>query len=204
MIHIWRKETLCLLLILFFASYCHAQEQQTATSVQENVCLSVEELKLFEQLNAYRKSNGLTTVPLSRALCAVAQLHVKDLAEHYRVNSKCNLHSWSENGKWSACCYTPDHKEAQCMWDKPRELTDYVGDGYEIAFYTNQLEKLNAMTESALTQWKNSPAHLQVLINTNDFKEAQWHAMGVGIYKGFACVWFGMTADESPQPELCK
>ena len=46
---------------------------------------------------------------------------------------ECNLHSWSDKGPWSACCYTPDHAQAQCMWDKPSELTNYPGNGYEIS-----------------------------------------------------------------------
>jgi hypothetical protein len=49
----------------------------------------------------------------------------------------CNMHSWSDKGfnVWNSCCYTSDHAEAECMWDKPREITfgSFTGFGYENA-----------------------------------------------------------------------
>ena len=63
----------------------------------------------------------------------VAEAHVQDLSYNQPVGGQCNMHSWSDRGSWSGCCYTDDHAASQCMWDKPRELTRYPGNGFEIA-----------------------------------------------------------------------
>ena len=43
--------------------------------------------------------------------------------ERHPPSGQCNTHSWSANARWSACCYTRDHAQARCMWDKPREIS---------------------------------------------------------------------------------
>jgi hypothetical protein len=94
------------------------------------VCLSGEEKKLYDLIMAYRKSKKLPSIPLSQKLTVVAQIHAKDLAENYEFSpkNKCNPHSWSEQGKWSPCCYS-NHEQASCMWVKPKEITGYSGEG---------------------------------------------------------------------------
>ena len=79
-----------------------------------DVCLSSEEQKLYDLLMEYRKSKGLESIPLSARLTLVAQTHAHDLTDNYTFDydNKCNPHSWSKKGNWSACCYTNDHKEA--------------------------------------------------------------------------------------------
>ena len=81
----------------------------------------------------YRKSKKLSIIPLSKSLITVAQIHSRDLAENHPHNEICNAHSWSNNGAWESCCYTSDHAKASCMWNKPKELTNYNYPGYEIA-----------------------------------------------------------------------
>lgn len=82
--------------------------------LSSQTCLNEEEQRLYELIMEYRAANGLNSIPLSPKLTRVAQLHAKDLAEHYDPKSgQCNLHSWSKNGKWTACCYTDDHKQAK-------------------------------------------------------------------------------------------
>lgn len=166
---------------------------------EETGCLSAEERKLYDLLMDYRKSKGLAPIPLSPRLTIVAQLHAKDLSEHYTYDpdSKCNPHSWSRKGKWSPCCYTNDHKQAKCMWDKPREITGYPGNGYEIAYYSSA----GANAEEGITGWKASPGHNPVMINEGTWSRITWNAVGIGIYKEYGVVWFGEVMDEVSAPD---
>lgn len=152
--------------------------------------LSDEERKLYTIVMEYRKEKGLPNIPLSASLTYVAQTHVKDLANIKPDSGNCNTHSWSSNGPWNACCYTPDHAQADCMWSKPRELTSYKGKGYEIAFKSS----IDANAEAALAGWKSSPFHNAVIINQGIWNR-QWNAIGIGLYKGFAVIWFGNEFD---------
>ena len=144
---------------------------------------------------AYRKEKNLPPIPLSSKLTQVAQAHARDLATNYKfdVNNKCNPHSWSKKGKWSSCCYTSDHKQAQCMWDKPKEIAGYESPGYEIAYYSSK----GATAEEGLTGWQKSPSHNPLIINSGMWEKANWKAIGIGFYKEYGIVWFGEIADEA-------
>ena len=88
---------------------------------------------LCDAINQYRAQNGLGAIPTSVGLGRVARFHVEDL-EANQPAAGCNLHSWSfDDPRWTGCCYTPDHAQAQCMWDKPREISSYSSAGYEIS-----------------------------------------------------------------------
>ena len=104
------------------------------------------------------------------------------------------MHSWSDNGSWTACCYTSDHAKAKCMWDKPKELSSYKGNGFEIAFGTSGYT-VNAA--GALEAWKQSSGHNAVIINDGVWKTMKWQAVGIGIYKAYAVIWFGTQKDEA-------
>lgn len=184
-------------LLLFLAFLLTAAGE---TGSLETVCLSAEENKLYDLMMAYRKTKGLESIPLSAKLTQVAQVHAKDLAENYDpTQEKCNLHSWSKNGKWTSCCYTADHKQATCMWDKPREIAGYESNGYEISYYFSA----GADAESGLDGWKKSTGHNQMIINDGIWKKIKWNAIGIGFYKTYGVVWFGDKKDETPL-ELCK
>jgi Cysteine-rich secretory protein family len=158
------------------------------------ICVSKEEKKLFDLVNEYRRAKRLKPVPFSAKLTKVAQVHVRDLMENYKANNDvCNLHTWSSKGKWSACCYTDNHKQAQCMWDKPKEIADYATFGYEIAYYSSD----DVTAEEGLSGWKTSPGHNSVMMNMGIWHNVEWKAMGVGLYKNYGVVWFGETEDES-------
>lgn len=158
--------------------------------------LSTEEQKLYDLVMQYRKELGLPAIPFSPSLTFVAQTHVKDLAINRPDQGSCNTHSWSSNGKWSPVCYTKDHRQAQKMWNKPSELTDYKGKGYEIATMIYGTDKQYFMTATmALKSWKGSAAHNAVIINSGMWKSCDWQAIGIGIYKGYACIWFGKEPD---------
>ena len=159
----------------------------------EDICLNSEEKKLYDMIMEYRKSKGLESIPISFKLTEVAQIHARDLADNYvfDVDNKCNPHSWSEKGKWTSCCYTSDHKQASCMWAKPKEITGYAGNGYEIAFYGSS----GANAKDAIDGWKISPGHNPLLINLGIWSKVKWQAIGVGIYKEYGIVWFGEEND---------
>ncbi|MCJ8329219.1 MAG: CAP domain-containing protein [Lentisphaeria bacterium] len=154
----------------------------------------------------YRKEKGLPAIALSKSLTIVAQMHVRDLEinEPHKEASNCNMHSWSDVGeKWSGCCYTSDHKAAKCMWDKPRELTKYKGDGFEIAHgYLSGDSKATAA--GGLAGWKGSPGHNAVMINLGIWKKVKWQAVGIGIYEKYAVIWFGKEKDKAGIPGKCK
>jgi uncharacterized protein YkwD len=160
------------------------------------VCLSKEEDKLYRIITAYRKTKGLTAIPLSAKLSQVAQTHARDLMTNYTFDpdNKCNPHSWSSKGKWSACCYTSDHKQAKCMWDKPREIADYPANGYEIAYYSSA----GANADEALGGWKLSSGHNPLIVNEGMWSKVKWQAIGIGIFGEYGVVWFGEEADSTP------
>jgi hypothetical protein len=170
-----------------------------------DVCLSPAEKSLAIQINEYREEKRLPEVAISLSLTYVAQLHARDLMLHYKQNSRCNLHSWSDNGPWSSCCYTPDHRKASCMWNKPRELTKYPGDGYEIAFYSNYPYSSPAIfATDILKGWKKSNGHNEIIVNKGKWKTSTWKAMGIGVYGNYAVVWFGESEDKAGTPSVCQ
>jgi uncharacterized protein YkwD len=158
-----------------------------------NEMLSNEERKLLLLVNEYRESRGLPSVPLSASLTKVAQVHAKDLTENHSHNRRCNMHSWSRGGEWTACCYRDNHKNPECMWDKPREIAGYNSNGYEIVYWHSHA----VLAANALEVWKKSPGHHAVIANLGPFKDADWKAIGVGIYEGYATVWFGEMEDDT-------
>lgn len=176
-----------MLLVLGVKHECIAQE--------DTICLSPEEKKLYDLIMAYRKSKKLKPVPFSAKLTKVAQTHVKDLAANYNYedHGDCNPHSWSDKGVWTACCYTGDPKKAACMWDKPKEISDYESEGYEIAYYSSS----GASAVEGLEGWKKSHGHNPVLINSGTWSKTEWKAIGIGIYKEYGVVWFGELEDKS-------
>lgn len=168
----------------------------------EDICLTTEERKLYDLMMEYRKSKGLEAIPLSAQLTQVAHVHARDLAEHYTFDpkrNKCNPHSWSENGKWTSCCYTADHKQAPCVWRKPQEITGYPAYGYEIVYYSSN----GANAKEGLDGWKISPGHNTMIINSETWSKLKWNAIGIGIYKKYGLVWFGEAADASV-PSECR
>ncbi|MBL7848361.1 MAG: hypothetical protein JNL40_12910 [Cyclobacteriaceae bacterium] len=159
------------------------------------VCASVEEKKLYDFIMSYRKSKRLKPIPYSEKMTRVAQTHVRDLVEHFDYENRgdCNPHSWSDKGSWTPCCYTPDHRQAKCMWNKPKEISGYEGEGYEIAFYSSD----HAEALEALEGWKGSTGHNPLLVNSGTWSTLEWKAIGVGIYGQYAVVWFGILEDPS-------
>ncbi len=162
-------------------------------------CLSKEEQLLYSLLMDYRKNKGLPSIPNSVKLNKVARTHARDLVEHYQFDpdNKCNPHSWSNHGEWTSCCYTSDHKQASCMWAKPKEIADYDGNGYEIAYYSS----IGASAKEGLEGWKRSPGHNPLIVNSGIWSKVKWRAIGIAIYKEYGIVWFGENSDDSISPD---
>lgn len=158
--------------------------------------LSEAEANLYYLINEYRESLGLSKLSFSKSLTSVARAHVKDSHDYtprLQLDDRGiqgNLHSWSNNGNWSGGAYTPDHEHAEIMWDKPSELTDYAGAGYEISVY----HSIGIDPKLALDLWKSSSGHNEVIIGDNDWSFIT--TMGVAMDKNYSHVWFG--GDEDP------
>ncbi len=188
-------------LFLFFSKMTNSTTLQAGFG---EVCITPEEAKLHRLINEYRNSRGLSPIPLSLNLTKVAKAHTADLYYNNPHNDDlCNMHSWSAKGDWEPCCYTYDHANAECMWNKPREISNYKGDGYEIVFYMSPVNGIS-MAKESLDSWKLSPAHNNVIINAGIFRNAEWKAVGIGIYKEYVTVWFGEKTDDEGEPERCE
>ncbi len=171
-------------------------------------CLSAKEMELAKLLNDYRRANGLANAPLSKSLTQVAQAHALDLYTNHPDSGTdsrglaCNLHSWSNKGSWTAVCYTADHQYADKMWSKPAEISNgiYTSSGYEIS------AKNSNQTTAAefLNMWKSSSAHKAVILEQGSWANRKWPAMGVGIYEGYALVWFGDITDPQGSVAVCQ
>jgi len=127
------KKLLFLLVVPFVMGSAIAQE------------LTQEETNLYNLIMQYRAEKGLPSIPLSTSLTFVAKTHAKDLDQYQPDKGNCNMHSWSNKGPWTPCCYTRDHAKAKCMWDKPKELTNYSGNGFEIAYWTSETANARAI-----------------------------------------------------------
>lgn len=156
--------------------------------------LSPEEQKLYNLVNEYRAENGLAPIPASKALTTVANRHVLDLEENIdRVT-----HAWSD------AVYDSNNPDTfSSMWNAPQRFnTGYPGNGYENAHGGSG--GYIATAESALNSWKNSPLHNDVILNQGTWTDNSWNALGVGIYGGYAVLWFGEEVDPTGNPEITQ
>ncbi len=194
-----------ILLIIFLIANFQSFSQNRAPVTRDNTCLTTQEEQLAKLINEYRAAKKLPPIPVSVSLSHVARLHVIDLDKSFKIGGRCNLHSWSSDPRWSSCCYTPDHRKSECMWDKPRELTSYTGDGYEIAYYsTYDYPNESAFLKDAVEGWKSSKGHWEIVINEGKWEDVEWRAMGVGVYGDYAVVWFGELKDPQGSPKVCN
>lgn len=167
-----------------------SERQQSARTAVAGDGVNAEEKKLLRRINAYREGRGLPTIRFSKALSSVANRHVIDLHE----NIGFVTHSWSD-----APYNAADPRTYKSMWEAPQRLgTGYPTDGYENVCGTRG--RYTATAKDAFTLWKNSDAHNDTMLNKGVWKGTTWKAMGVGIYKGFAAVWFGEKVDPTGTP----
>jgi RTX calcium-binding nonapeptide repeat (4 copies) len=177
-----------------------------APTPQDSVSLA--EYQLYREIIAYRATQGLPALPLSKALSTTAGRHVVDTreniwAENVVLPPGANLHSWSD------AYYYEDGRAPEVMWYAPLRLgTGYSSPGYEItaAGYLNGT--------AALEAWKASPGHRAVLDNSGIWEDVTFASIGVGLetasnparygtYEGRVYhVWFGEAADPTGPPVI--
>ncbi|MGC8866260.1 MAG: SPOR domain-containing protein [Bacteroidales bacterium] len=170
-------------------------------AVPDNYCISAAELDLFNKINAYRTERGLPELSLSRSLSYVAYLHVRDLKINRPDSVKgCNKHSWSGQGNWSAFCFPRDQSRKKSVWDKPKEITRYPGQGFELLYHTSDGE---AIADDAMALWRSLAASQAILLNTGHYLKNKWKVVGVAMYKEYISVWFGEANDPETSVRMC-
>ena len=182
---------------LFFFLFTSAFTQK---GVPDDFCLTDDEYRLYELINAHRLINGLKEIPLSASLSYVARTHVIDLYTNHPDTSVCNLNSWSDKGTWTACCHNKYVPMEECIRNKPKELTTYTGEGYELTY----AEIFNTSADTVFRFWKKIDEANAFLLNEGSWEKKSWRAMGVGIYKNYAVLWMGQRADALAKPEKCS
>ncbi|MCF6170388.1 MAG: SPOR domain-containing protein [Bacteroidales bacterium] len=181
-------------LAILFSAHLFAQK-----NIPDDFCISHQEQQLFERLNILLEAYGKKPLQASPSLYYVAKLHVGDLAQNHPDTSVCNLSSWSGNGDWTACCYTPYLPNQDCMWDKPKELTRYPYRGYELVSYFE--DEFNV--DSVISLWGNSRQVLDMLLTDGNFAKKKWVCMGVGMNSNYVSVWFGQREDRAKKLVPC-
>jgi hypothetical protein len=172
-------------------------------------CLSAREADLIKMVNQYRERRGLPSIPVSRSLATVARLHASDLQNHTPdkgIDSRgmdCNMHSWSSYGNWTAGCYTNDHRFADLMRSKPREISANAYDdvGYEIVYWTTGQPTTPAL---AFESWNKSPDHRALIFETGKWAGIRFKAIGAAFTENYVVLWFGPLQDPSGSLSPCE
>ncbi len=155
-----------------------------------------DELTLYNLIMDYRGTLGLSTIPLSAGLTATAGRHVLDTV--YNTGAY-EGHSWSD-----AAYSGSDSSTYLNMWNAPTRIgTSYTGNGYEISTgYVGSFVTNTIMTAAnALANWQSSPGHNDVITNQSPWLQ-DWLAIGIGMHKGVAHVWFGHETDPGGTPTI--
>jgi hypothetical protein len=172
-----------------------AVSQAKALSIPVNDSLisgvSEDEKILFNMINDMRRQAGLSLISLSTDLCTVAHVHINDLLISKPQENGCGVHSWSASGKWTPCCNAKDPGGIQCMKLKPREITGYPGNGYELIYWGED----KATPADAAELWKQVEASSDMILSRGKWKKYLWKAIGIGIKDGYAVLWLGDKAD---------
>jgi hypothetical protein len=184
-----RKEIRLFFLLMFLAFSGIAGNISNDVSGNDTIIagISQDETILFNMINDMRRQNKLPSIPLSLDLCKVAQIHIADLIKWKPQEKGCSLHSWSGSGKWTSCCNTKEVFGIQCMKSKPREITGYLGDGYELIYWGED----NAIPAEAAALWKEVGASSDMILSKGKWSGYQWKALGAGIKSGYAVLWLG-------------
>ncbi len=171
-----------------------------AAQMSDPACLTDQEAEMVRFVNQYRVHSNFPPVKVSRSLVKVARIHAADLQKHRpdlghdSKGMRCTTHSWSSHGEWTPGCYTPDHRNADLMRNKPREITNYAYDdvGYEIIYWRS---KSPVVPEQAIEGWIKSQDHRALLFETGRWAGIDFKVVGVGIADNYLVLWFGPSID---------
>jgi hypothetical protein len=192
--------TVLLLLPIIFSGFIPRESDPVMPQdLPDEFCISSEEYRLYKLINDFRKENDLAVIPISSSLSYVAKIHVRDLADNRPDTSYCNLNSWSANGPWTSCCHSKYKPEPECILNKPRELTQYDGEGHELCYWDSE----GADPDTVFEFWATIEQAEDMILNREKWALYGWNSMGVGIYKGYASVWLGELVDSEPEPTIC-
>lgn len=86
------------------------------------------------------------------------------------------------------------------MHSKPKELTDYRYNGWELIFWDSEA----AQPDSAMEFWERTDISLNVLINNHPSYKKDWNAIGVAITGKYACLWLGHYDDPEEAVAPCS
>lgn len=166
----------------------------------QETCISDEENRLAGLINSLRKQNRLPDIALSSSLTLVAKLHVNDLQTNRPDTSICSTASWSNKGNWTPCCFTALAPRFECIWNKPKELTNYPFRGYEITHYEEGIIQV----DSLFSIWKKTPAVLDMLLGRNAHTDKRWAVMGLAVGENYVSLWLGQRPDPAGRPSFCS
>ncbi|MBI9035953.1 MAG: SPOR domain-containing protein [Bacteroidales bacterium] len=186
--------------MLLFMAFLFVLSSKAQFSSIEDFCISENDKALFESFNKYRLEQDLPKLELSRALSYVANTHVKDLFFNQPYKRNCSMHSWSDKGRWTPLCFDTSSPNYKGMTAKPRELTYYRSDAYEIIFFTN----IEMSMEDILKQWAALDASKDLILQKGKWAKYKWTSIGIGTFKGYSCVWLGTAKDTGVIPEICS
>jgi len=168
--------------------------------ISDDFCVFQEEYELVKMINEYRATFSKSQLNLSNSLCFVAHQHNTDLFINKPDTLGCNMHSWSEKGNWTPCCYNSSLEDKACLYDKPMELTDFPGSGFELIFWDSK----NANAIDAFDFWRSIEYSRSVLLNENEPYEDVWKSIGVSIEGSYAIVWLSTFDDVENLTRICN
>jgi len=196
------KELLLMFLVMILTISSYALEIPARIIVDDSIVKGItqDENILYNMINDMRIQNKLPSIPLSPNLSIVAHTHIVDLTISRPQDKGCSLHSWSESGKWTACCNFKSTSGIQCMRSKPREITGYPGYGYELIYWGEE----KATPTDAAALWQQVDASSDMILCRGKWKGYQWKALGVGISGGYAILWLGDKTDKKALDNVTK
>lgn len=170
-----------------------------AQKIPDDFCISKNEHNLFNKINEIRADYDKNEIQLSKSLSYVASVHIVDLETNHPDTSICTSSSWSDKGNWTPCCYNSYVHDPDCMWEKPKELTNYQYRGYElITFFEEEFT-----IDSIINLWTDSRDVLDMILTRGRYEKKKWLCGGLSIGNNYVSVWFGQRRDSQPQPEVC-
>lgn len=191
------RKIILFFLMTFMLSNMEVKAQ--TDTIPEDFCISPEEYQLHQLINDYRKAFALPAIVLSKSLSYVAITHARDLAANFDPDSVCNMHSWSDKGRWKSICYPSEQSRKNNIRLKAKEIIGYPGDAYELTYWSNA----EIAPRQILSFWRENKVAGNMLLNQDKWLGKTWKAMGIGIEGGYAVLWLGQEVDYEVSTKVC-